>query len=108
MTIASDIFAAHTAWNVAEDRVEDLLEQVYGPDGWSEFTVDPYDSSIEVYGCTPTTALERFAAAGFDRIWQHPHPVGEPGTHACGCRSAMLARYEAAGTVRIIVVSEAA
>ena len=109
MTAVSDeMFNATQALNRAEDRLSKFLDEVCGEHRWDSFTADAYDRSIEVYGCTTTVALERFAAAGFDRIWQHPHLEGQPARSSCDCRSRMLARYESAGAVRIIVVGQEA
>jgi hypothetical protein len=86
--LAQDAFDAHTAWSKAEDRIGDLLADIYGDrDDGFEFRLDQYDGSIEVYGCVPVEDLSRFGGAGFARVWQHPHPRTGTATHACECKS---------------------
>jgi hypothetical protein len=86
VSLASDLFAGFMAYSRAEDAVASVLSEAYGEGGWSDFTHDYYDESIEVYGCTPSgAAYDRLIAIGFTRIWQHPHEDGDPARHLCGC-----------------------
>lgn len=90
MSVADEMFEAQLALGRAEERVDQVLEGIYGPDGWDSFTCDPYDASIEVYDVQPRDVadLAALAHAGFERVWQHPHkaPRGN-----CKCPHTVLA-----------------
>lgn len=82
---ADDVFDAKAALERAEERLGRVLREIYAD--WDDPRYDSYDRSIEIYNCTPVTLLEPLAAAGFDRVWQHPHPQGEPGNCECRCEA---------------------
>lgn len=76
MSIAEAFFMAQRAFATAERDVYGLLLALLGEKGYSDFTADYYDESIEVYGVHPQLRLtdEQQAglwAAGFRRCWTH-------------------------------------
>lgn len=84
--VAQAIFAAQIAMGLAEERVMELLDATFGEDGWSEWTADYYDESIEVYeievGPEPDV-LSALAAAGFAQTWLHEHERDPSARCAC-------------------------
>jgi hypothetical protein len=73
VSFADDLFKADSAYQLQEGKLYELLGTVYST--FEEFTHDYYDESIEVYDCEPSAkAWDVLHAAGFKRIWQHPHP----------------------------------
>lgn len=71
--------SAHSAFISAQDEVGNLLDVLYGD--YDNFTHNSYNRSIEVFGVEPSTvAWDALFAAGFLRVWQHPH-----GQHGDGC-----------------------
>ncbi len=87
MNIAQDMFDATAKFNTAEARLYKLLTSLYGEQKFGDWRTDYHDCSIEVWGVMPSESA-RFGlhVAGFDSIWQHPHPQGEPDHAVCGCR----------------------
>ena len=86
MTLAARLFEAHHAYSKVDDEVTTLLTELLGD--FDSFTHDCYDDSIEIYGCTPSSAAwDRLHEIGFRRVWMHPHFDGTPERYLCGCKT---------------------
>lgn len=75
--LAQRYFAAYGPWHSLRNRIDELVDNIYRTDdgaNWCDIRLDYYDESIEIWGVTPTAEADaRLRAAGFVRIWQHPH-----------------------------------
>ncbi len=78
-----------------EDEIGDVLNAIFGAEGWDDFTTDPYDRSIEVFGVhrdfeLNATDIGWLRSTGFDRAWTHVHKTKthEPGERQYGLRPA--------------------
>lgn len=90
--LAAALFAARKYVEVAEARVEELLDSLFGkePDNWTHFETDSRDRSIEVFGCIPSeAAADALFRAGFQRVSQHEHDYGE--FRRCACKVSRVA-----------------
>lgn len=86
-TLAVRLFDLDIKFRMVEAEVGELLEKIYGEDGYEDFSHDYYDCSIEVYGVTPTPeAAQALHDAGFNYVWQHNHKMGTPSKIECGCK----------------------
>lgn len=73
-TLAKRYFEIDMKRAEVSSQVEDVLDGAFGG-GWSDWTADFYDESIEVYDAERTVeAIEALRSAGFAQCWIHPHP----------------------------------
>ncbi|HEU4731739.1 MAG TPA: hypothetical protein VFT22_27775, partial [Kofleriaceae bacterium] len=76
MTLADEIFAATLAMDRAEIKAYELLVDLLGENGCTDWTTDHYDRSIEIFGVAPGLVLSEaqqraLREAGFSRCWTH-------------------------------------
>lgn len=81
-TIADHLRDAAKAMQVAEERLDYLLDDIFGENEWNDSTYDDYDNSIEVYGLLmardwTTKRLQKLWDAGFSRCWLHDKETGK-------------------------------
>lgn len=82
--LAERVFAIDEARNAIEDELRGLLTEAMFD--WSDYTVDWYDRSIEVYGCKPTPEhAAPLYAAGFQIVWLHDHTERRINEDLCKC-----------------------
>lgn len=78
MALAQDLWAAEATAGAVEEQIGDVLDRVFGVNGWTDFITDHYDESVEVFGVAATVAVgdelkDVFRACGFRRVWLHEH-----------------------------------
>jgi hypothetical protein len=88
-TLAAVLWEAEGEVARIKDEVGDLLDEIFGSEGWDDFRTDPYDSSIEIFKVNPECVLgdaqlTRLREAGFARVWTHTHATEtrQPGERA--------------------------
>lgn len=80
-SLAGQLFNAQIQFGIAEERVWVALTAVTDPLELEldDFTCDPYDDSIEIYGRLPVEYHAVIGKAmhdiGFVRVWVHDHPA---------------------------------
>lgn len=78
MSLAQDLWKATSTVNNIEEQIGDVLDRLFGAEGWTDFTTDHYDQSIEVFGValsvtTGEALRDVFRAMGVKRVWLHEH-----------------------------------
>ena len=80
MSEAGKLFEAYYAKESAESRLCDLLSGMGIQ--WDDFHYDPYDSSLEIYACSPDYVMpiehkEKLREWGFGQVWTHTRNMGD-------------------------------
>lgn len=84
-SLAAELFGAETALLRAEHQLEELLDSLYGAQGWQDVEWDRAMSLIDVYGVTASpAAVHALARAGFRFCVEHDHESRK--FSKCGCR----------------------
>lgn len=88
-TLAEELWEAERCVHRLEERLGDLLDEIFGSEGWDDFRTDHYDSSIEIFKVDPecvlgVAELRQLKGAGFVRVWTHTHEseTRQPGERA--------------------------
>lgn len=84
-SLAADLFGAETALLRAEHKLEQMLDSLYGENGWQDVEWDRALAVIDVYGCVESpAAVDALARAGFRFCVEHDHH--SKCFSKCGCR----------------------
>jgi hypothetical protein len=85
-SLADELVEAEQRLLDARALLEDLLDSLYGDQGWASYEVGPM-ACLDVYGVTASpAAADALRRAGWDYVWQHDHAATS--FLGCACRAA--------------------